>query len=163
MTPKIPSSLKWLIDKRARLDGEIQKTRASLSTAKRLLDELRELEESLAAIDRSLGMHEIQIEIENIPTIRSHYVRINLPRGELTRSIFLCLKLNEGAPIRMSQFVDFIAARYADIDATKETRAKLSRSVHNRLKTLYHEGKLQRHHPADSNEEGLWSLKIVED
>ena len=30
MVPKIPSSLKWLIDKRAQLDAEILKTETSL-------------------------------------------------------------------------------------------------------------------------------------
>lgn len=93
MTPKIPSSLKWLIDKRARLEGGIKKTRASLATAKQLIEELSKLEEDLAAIDRSLGLHDIQIQIEHIQPIRSHYVRIKLPRGELTKSILLCLRL----------------------------------------------------------------------
>lgn len=51
MAPKIPSSLKWLIDKCARLDAEIKKTRASLSSAKQLIEELSKLEDDLAAID----------------------------------------------------------------------------------------------------------------
>lgn len=158
MSSKIPSSLKWLIDKRARLDAEIRKTQDSLENAKQLLDELSKLKEDLAAIDRSLGMHEIKVQVENIRPIRSHYVRVNLPLGELTRSILLCLRLRDGAPARMGEIVSFIEARHGDLSASVGSRAVFHRSVHNRLKALFREGKLKRHHPPSSNTEGLWSL-----
>jgi hypothetical protein len=158
MTPKIPSSLKWLIDKRARLEGEIRKTRATLATAKQLIEELSKLEEDLAAIDRSLGLHEIQIQIEHIQPIRSHYVRIKLPRGELTKSILLCLRLREGVPASMTEIAAFIEARHGDLSASVGSRVALHRSVHTRLKTLFSEGKLERHHDPSSNREGIWSL-----
>ena len=115
MTPKIPSSLKWLIDKRARLDAEIQRTQKSLASAKQLRGDLSKLEEDLAAIDRSLGLHDIQVRVENIKPVRSHYVRVNLPRGELTRSILLCLRLRDGNPARMGEIVSFIEARQGDL------------------------------------------------
>ncbi len=158
MVPKIPSSLKWLIDKRARLDAEIKKTQASLTSAKQLIEELSKLEDDLAAIDRTLGLHEIKIEVEHIHPVRSHYVRVNLPRGELTRSILLCLRLREGAPARMGEIVSFIEARHGDLNALVGNRAVFHRSVHNRLKALFREGRLKRHHPPSSNKEGLWSL-----
>lgn len=158
MAPKIPSSLKWLIDKRARLDAEITKTRASLSYAKKLIEELSKLEDDLAAIDRSLGLHEIKVQVEHIQPIRSHYVRLNLPRGDLTKSILLCLRLREGAPARMGEIVSFIEARHGDLSASVGNRGVFHRSVHNRLKALFREGRLMRHHPPSSNTEGLWSL-----
>lgn len=131
MAPKIPSSLKWLIDKRARLDAEITKTRASLSYAKKLIEELSKLEDDLAAIDRSLGLHEIKVQLEHIQPVRSHYVRVDLPRGELTRSILLCLRLREGAPARMGEIVSFIEARHGDLGASVGNRAMFHRSIHN--------------------------------
>ena len=158
MVPKIPSSLKWLIDKRARLDAEIKKTRASLTSAKQLIDELSELENDLAAIDRSLGLHEMKVQVEHIQPIRSHYVRVNLPRGELTRSILLCLRLRDGVPARMGEIVSFVEARHGDLSALVGSRAVFHRSVHNRLKALFREGRLKRHHPPSSNTEGGWSL-----
>lgn len=158
MTPKIPSSLKWLIDKRARLQGEIQKTRASLATAKQLIEELSKLEADLAAIDHSLGLHEIRIQIEHIQPIRSHYVRIKLPRGELTKSILLCLRLRDGAPARMGEIASFIEARHGDLSASAGNRVAFHRSVHSRLKALFYEGKVKRHHEPSSNKEGIWSL-----
>ncbi|HMN13634.1 MAG TPA: hypothetical protein PKD55_15050 [Bellilinea sp.] len=159
MSQRIPSSLKWLIDKRARIDAEIKKTRASLKTAEALIKELSVLEVDLAAIDRSLGLHEIKIEVENIPPIRSNYVRIKLPHGELTRSILLCLRLKEGTPASMSTIAAFVEARHADLTAEKECRTALHRTIHYRLKNLCRSGVLQRHHPAETNGEGLWSLK----
>lgn len=158
MVPKIPSSLKWLIDKRARLDAEIKKTQASLETAKQLIDELSTLKEDLAAIDRALGLHEIRVDLENIKPVRSHYVRVNLPRGELTRSILLCLRLRDGVPVRMGEIVSFIEARHGDLSASVGSRGAFHRSVHTRLKSLFHEGKLKRHHDPSSNAEGLWSI-----
>src|SRR5574340_341251 len=137
MTPKIPSSLKWLIDKRARLAGEIRKTRSALATAKQLIEELSKLEDDLAAIDRSLGLHEIQIQVDYIQPVRSRYVRIKLPRGELTKSILLCLRLREGVPARMSEIGAFIEARHGDLSATVGSRATLHKALHTRLKTLF--------------------------
>lgn len=160
MTPKIPSSLKWLIDKRARLDAEIKKTEASISKVKNLVTELTKLKDSLAAIDHTLEMHEIKVDIDLIRPVRSHYVRVNLPYGSLTKSILMCIRLNqEEGPVSTSQIVSFITARHADLDVKPEKRVKLNQSVHNRLKILSREGVLKRHHDKKTNKEGLWTLE----
>lgn len=158
MSVRIPPSLSWLIDKRARLDGEIRRTRASLAKARHLIEELSTLEEDLAAIDRTLELHEIKVDVRDIAPINTQYVRVKLPHGSLTQSILLFLRLREGVPARMSEIVSFIEARYADIDALAESRGKLSRSVHYRLKSLARQGVLKRHHFAHENSEGIWSL-----
>lgn len=159
MTSRIPSSLHWLIDKRARLDAEIQKTERSLAKAKHLIDELSELKANLEAIDRTLSLHHIQVDVNLIKPVRSHYVRINLPYGELTRSILMCLRLYAGeGPVSTSQIVSFIAARHADLDAQQETRAQLSASVQKRINNLVRQGVIKRHHSPKTNTYGLWSL-----
>jgi|WetSurMetagenome_2_1015567.scaffolds.fasta_scaffold25035_4 hypothetical protein len=159
MSTRIPSSLKWLIDTRARLDAEIQKTESSLAKAKDLIAELSSLKEKLAAIDQTLGLHEVKVDISLIQPIQSKYVRINLPHGELTRSILLCLRLHkDDRPVKMSEIVTFIASRHADLSAKKEQRVVLNRSVHNRLKLMARDGVIRRHHPLKSRYEGLWSL-----
>ena len=159
MTPKIPSSLKWLIDKRARLDAEIKKTEKSLIKAQDLITELSTLKESMTAIDHALKLHEIQVQIELIRPVRSHYVRVKLPYGELTRSVLMCLRLRtDSGPVKMSEIVSFVEARNADLASEPESRVKLNRIVHNRLKQLCSEGMIQRHHSKQSSSEGLWSL-----
>lgn len=59
MTGRLPPSLTWLIDKRARLDGEIKKMQGSVAHAKQLIQELSTIEEDLQAIDRALQLHTI--------------------------------------------------------------------------------------------------------
>lgn len=158
MAPRIPPSLAWLIDKRARLDAELLKTRASISKAQSLIVELSALEESLAAVDKTLSLHDIKVDIENIAPIRSHYVRVKVPHGELTKSILLCLRLREGGAVRQSEIVSFVEARFSDLGAPAEKRSVLSRSIHYRLKGLFREGLLVRHHPPRTTDEGLWSI-----
>jgi len=159
MSTRIPSSLKWLIDKRARLEGEIKRTEASLSRAHVLIEELSKLKESLVAIDHTLSLHEIKIDVSLIQPIQSKYVKVNLPHGELTKSILLCLRLHKDVrPVGMIEIVRFIEARYADLSAQPGPRLKLNESVHNRLKALASQGLIQRHHPLTTNTQGVWSL-----
>ncbi len=159
MAPRIPPSLKWLIDKRARLDGEIKKTRESLKNAQFLIDELKQLECDLAAIDRALGLHEIPVQLEDIMPIKSQYVRLNLPHGELTKSILLCLRLRGGGPVTTTEFASFIIARHADLEIADEmSKAELNKSVRYRLKNLCRQGLIERNHPLKGASEGVWSL-----
>lgn len=107
MSTKIPSSLKWLIDKRARLDAEIEKTQSSNEKAKKLTKELASLKKSLLAIDKALEMHEISVDVNLIKSIKSHYKRIDLPHGELTRCILTCLRKYQGVqPVEKAEIVD---------------------------------------------------------
>lgn len=158
MSSRIPSSLKWLIDKRARLDAEIKKTQASLAKTRRLIKELSDLKETLEAIDLALGMHEIKVDIECIQPLRSHYAKINLPYGELTRSILARLRSSGGTPVKTTSIIAFVEERYVALNIPPENRAKLARSVHYRLKDLARGGVLLRHHDPYSNTEGLWSI-----
>lgn len=158
MTPRIPSSLKWLIDKRARLDAEIAKTQASLAKTRRLIKELSYLKESLDAIERALEMHDIQVDVENIQPIRSHYNKISLPHGELTRTVLALLRLSGNIPVKTTEIVAFVEKRYIALNIPPENRFKLARSVHYRLKDLVRHGVILRHHDPHTNVEGCWSI-----
>lgn len=160
MTTRIPSSLKWLIDKRARLDAEVQKTRASLAKAKKLIKELSEIEKDLKGIDQVLELHKISVDTSLISPVKSHYNRVNLPHGELTRSILMCLRQSEdNQPVSKQEIVQFIKSRHPELIDELEVRAWLLTSVRYRLKCLYREGVIQRHHaPQSKGKEGLWSL-----
>lgn len=160
MSTRIPSSLKWLIDKRARLDAEMQKTRASLAKAKKLIKELSEIEKDLKAIDKALELHEVRVDTSLISPVNSHYNRVNLPQGELTRSILMCLRQHESnQPVSKTEIVQFIRSRHPDLIDESEVRSWLLKSVSYRLKSLYRDGVLQRHHSVKpTGAEGLWSL-----
>lgn len=160
MTTRIPPSLKWLIDKRARLNGEILKTQKSLEKAHELINELKSLNETLAAIDKTLELHDIKIDISNIPPIRSSYVRLKLPHGSLTRSILTCLRLctTPLQPLDKSQIVDFIIARHTELNEPETSRAEVAISVKYALKRLLKSGVVKRHHEPDYLKNGLWSV-----
>jgi hypothetical protein len=160
MSTRIPSSLKWLIDKRARLDGEIQKTRAALAKTKKLVKELSEIEKSLSAIDVALALHEIRVDTSLISPVRTQYNRINLPHGELTRLILMRLRQYKNSqPISKTEIVEFIKAKHPELFSQNETLVWLKRSVSYRLKGLYRDGILKRYHdPYPDGTEGLWSL-----
>ena len=158
MANRIPPSLKWLIDKRARLSAEIKKTQASIKVAREMIRELKGIEQDLAAIDRAFTLHDIPVDIELIQPIRSHYFRIKVPHGELTRAILLCLKLADGAPVRASQIAEFVASRFATLDSAPMNSVDLRRSVKYRLQNLQRDGAVMRHHPLKSCKDGLWSV-----
>lgn len=156
--PRLPPSLKWLIDRRGRVDGEIKKIKASLAICQTLSEALVPLEELLRSVDRTLALHEIKIDPDLIPSIRSQSVRINLPRGELGRAILLCLRLNENSIVKSSDIAAFLIARYADLEAKPEVVSKLRKSIKNRLQALCREGVVKRLHNPVSSGDGLWEL-----
>lgn len=159
MTNRIPPSLNWLIDKRARIAGEIEKTSRSLKKAQALIEDLQVLEAKLKAIDMTLDLHHIKIDVCLISPIKSKELRLNIPHGELTKSILLCIKLyGENGPVSKSTIVDFVIARHFDSNSSKISSSQIGLSVQRRLKSLYHQGYLLRHHSENTNHFGLWSL-----
>ena len=110
--PRLPSSLKWLIDRRARVAGEIEKIESLLAECQRLTDEILHMKELLASIDQTLALHEVSVDVSLIPAIKSHDFRLKLPHGELTRGILLCLKLGNGTPMNTEAITVFLFSRY---------------------------------------------------
>jgi hypothetical protein len=168
--PRLPPSLKWLIVQRGRVDGEIQKIKEqilekqdALNSYQKKIEELSaqlsikkaSLQETLAAIDKTLSLHEIQIDPENIPAIRGHERMRDLPHGELTRSIYRCLVAANGKPVSSKEIVEFIGKRRLELGLPS---AYAGRQVKNRLLTLFRKGKLVRHHQQKTTDYGWWSL-----
>lgn len=159
MANRIPPSLKWLIDKRARIAGEIAKTKRSLKTIQVLIKDLEDLEFKLQSIDATLELHDIKVDVDLIGNIETKHLRLNIPHGELTRSILTCIRIyGENGPVSKVRIVDFIIARHFDGNAEEITHAQIAKSVQIRLKCLHRAGRLNRHHSAITSEFGLWSL-----
>jgi hypothetical protein len=159
MTNRIPPSLNWLIDKRARISGEIEKTRRSLKQAQSLIVELEELETKLKAIDSTLQLHDIQIDISLIKPIATNYYRLKIPHGELTKSILTCIKLyGELSPVSKSTIVDFVITRHFDFDAEEIEMSRIRDSIHNRLKNLCRDGVIDRYDLPGSTNRVLWNI-----
>ena len=154
---KIPSSLKWLIDKRGRVAGEIKKIEAALAKCQSLATDLEKLKNLLDSVDQTLTLHEIRVDPDNIPTIRSKDVRINLPHGELTRSVLLCLKLNKPHPVSTVRIASFIADRHASLQEEQTDFSRLQDSIRYCLRALKRKGIVTPHH-IKKGSVGFWSI-----
>lgn len=167
---RLPPSLKWLLTRRGRVAAEIQRIenyfdrhRRIFERFKELDDELSELKRTLISIDKTLSLHEVQIDTSLIPLIRSKKHRINLPHGELTRLIYQRISQGNGQPVCTNEIVDFITQRYpileeSNAEEKRVPEAKTHRRVQARLKNLCKIGKLTRHHSPTSAQHGQWSL-----
>lgn len=156
--PRLPSSLKWLIDRRARVAGEIEKIEAALAKCQRLSDEVGPLKQLLAAVDQTLQLHDVAVDVTLIPVIKSKDFRIELPYGELTRAILMCLKINVGFPVSTDEITAFLATRYVSLEGETCTLSDLRLSVRYRLKNLRRQGLVELYHKRAGKQAGLWLL-----
>ena len=156
--PRLPSSLKWLIDRRARVAGEIEKIEGLLAKCKRLADEIIPLKELLSSIDHTLALHEVSVDVSLIPSIKSQDLRLALPHGELTRGILLSLKLAEGRPMTTDAVTAFMVARYTDLNAAPSSATELRMSVRYRLKNLCAQGLVKRAREGNRTRNAAWIL-----
>jgi hypothetical protein len=138
--------------------GEIKKIERLLERCRGLTDEMNQLKGLLASLDETLGLHDIIIDPDNIKPIRSHEVRINLPHGELVRSVLTCLRVNAGSLTSTDDVAAFVAARHADLNAEPMDLIKLRTSVRYCLKDQCKAGLIQRHHRGNAFEKGWWSI-----
>lgn len=96
MQIKIPSSLKWLVNKRARTANELELHRRHLDVINAEILDLEPLIQSmqadLDAIDRTISMHEIQLNPEKIPNIRSKPRHTSFANKDITKLMFSYLR-----------------------------------------------------------------------
>lgn len=170
---RLPPSLAWLISRRGRVAGEIQRIekyferhRRVFGKFKELNDELVQLRETMASIDQTLSLHEVQIDPSNIPVIYSKKQRIQLPYGELTRLVYLRIRMGNSDPVSTREIIDFVIQRHPfleenDAEEGVKREDRVARRIHARLKTLCKVGKIERHHSKTSTQQGWWTLSNV--
>lgn len=178
-----PSSLKWLIDKRARLLGEINKLTTSLperliraredveqaelklAQAKELLayeETVRNqiiptLQKDLNAIDTVMKLHAIKINPEIIQPIYPQNSKRVLPYGRITKCVFDCLKRAEDNPLSTLDIAMFVASRNG-LEMSGEKFQKFREVVRHRLKNMCNEGKIERANPMGGSIKVKWIL-----
>lgn len=180
---RTPPSLKWLIDKRARLLGEINKLENShnknLEDAKKRVIEaemslehakqefahqestvpriIEILHSDLKAVDNTLGLHEIQINPDIIPPIRTQDAERHSSHGGMTRAIFERLKLAGGQSITTLELTDYVAVALG-VELADENYQEFRKKISWRLKNLCTEGKIRRLHQVKGCIVGRWIL-----
>lgn len=179
---KTPSSLKWLINKRARILGHIKKIESNpedlLKAQHRLKEAIKEvnyakndlafkkmvtpliiddLKNGLEVIDRALQMHEIQIPPSLIPSLRPHEGMM-LKYGVITKQIIKCLKYAGVGGLKTSQIVLYIKVE-EDLELTHSEHLYFHRAVRKRLQALCVRNVVERLHCHSTTSEGSWRLK----
>ncbi|MNK11155.1 hypothetical protein D3C87_291910 [compost metagenome] len=162
---KLPSSLKWLLEKRGRIDGSIQKIERYLAEHQRVFEKYQELstelsflKETLASVDTALRLHKLEINPQDIPPISGKNYLTDMPRGELTFLILERIRMSSGQPVSSSEIIDFIITSRQVAGIPAIPRASLSPMVRRRLNGLFHKGELVRHHPQRTQSCGCWTL-----
>ena len=170
-TYRIPPSLSWLIRNRRVIAGRIKiatKERAILEhrieKAKKLIQQydllsqqISVLESDLAAIDRSMSLHEITIDLSQIKELRPHQKGSLFKRGMVTQSILKALSINPKtwfSTTEVAELVNSIVNTIADEEFTI-----LRHVVRNRLYGLSFQGKIDRVNTKQVNKESFWRQK----
>jgi len=171
MTWRTPSALKWLITKRSRFSGALLKLddeRARLCDKIASLDcRAAALHKQLAALDETIGLHEIPVDPEDIRPVRPHARARLLPHGQMSRIIFAELRL-AGDWLSTTEVVARILQHLPERE--RFPLVPIRHCVRKRLRTLARKGLLDRHTDGISaagvtngNSEAYWRLTRTHD
>ena len=150
---RTPSSMAWLIGKRARLKGQLDRLKR---VQQALPDQITALEKELAALDAVIPLHEVKVDPKVIKGCAPKGPNL-AASGELTRFLLRVLREAEGKPLYTAE----IAMRFArehDIRFDQIPSAELMDRVGKRLRVLVQKGLVRRHHKLRTRDPGLWSL-----
>lgn len=182
--PTTPSSLKWLINRRTRIAGEIEKTKKyeserllqaeqviakAQAAVKTLEDEsataslLHEkhvlaMMQALAATDLLLREHEIPIDPNELPSVYAHATSRIAGRSKITRGIFEALSRSEKPSLTTTEVAVYVATKLEKMDLNEETFPDFKYQIRKPLGHLVWEGRLDRLHLPRTSVEGRWKL-----
>ncbi|MDP3742932.1 MAG: hypothetical protein Q8Q76_01150 [Methylotenera sp.] len=163
MTVKIPSSLKWLVNRHARLLTEIKRSEKQLVIRDELHQQLlwdnrraeevstvnlqcrkahlNQLKADLKIIDSTLLIHDIPINPEFITPINTQSSVRMFKFGEITRLIFRCLKYANTEYRSTSEITAFVVT-HLERNISAEDHTFIRDAVGKRLRKLRAEGKV---------------------
>ncbi len=175
-----PPSLKWLINKKARLLGEINSieklipywhafSHPRFEALERRADSLRKdyiknlasekklpkLKTQLEAIEIALSLHDIQINTELISPIKTHKQKAFGRYGSMTRGIYEYLKENKTGSTK--EIAEFIFVKN-ELEIKSINFFEMKRAVGSRLRAMTRHGKIERLHTLKGLQEGIWKL-----
>ena len=158
MSNRIPPSLKWLLNKRARLLGEILKAEKELKEIVELKEKnLSVLRDDLTTIDNTIRLHDIPVEPTLIRPIRGQTTGRMFAHGDLTNAILACVTQAHPYPISTND-IAIVVAEDLDISPQSEDFAVLRSSIRYRLKNMCVDRWVTRVHGARTNQIGRWHL-----
>lgn len=162
MRTQIPSSLKWLAEKRARAASDLKKAqvayRESEIQSKAISIQIAQLKEDVKALDRALRMHEVIVEGSEIPDIAGRKRVLMFPHGVVTRLIITYLKKPNEKWSGTNEIVSFVAA-HAPNAITKSEYPEFRLAIRWRLKGMVRQGRIERNPTRRLNGQTHWRLR----
>ena len=179
---KIPSALKWMLTRRARLMGERERLAAQLpqlvsaigketAQAERRLDSckrrlamaelhgpgrLQALNAEIATMDAAIAIYGIDIDPDRLSPIRSQYRGRSMDYGQMTRLILRALKECDGAELTTTEIALILSVESGVALADNEFQGFRLR-VRSRMRKLAAVGAIRRIHVARTSLEGRWA------
>jgi hypothetical protein len=166
---KTPSALKWMIDQRARLLGEIKKIDkrydARESELQKEIDELHAqmevrqkklariqrarcghmelLQRDLASIDSAMGQHKVLVDTDLISSIQTQDSAWYLPPGAMTRYILRALREANGDVLTTNEVALFVVEE-GKLTVHPDDFRSLKIAIRRRMRALHSAGFLRR-------------------
>lgn len=183
---KIPSALKWMLTRRARLQGERDRLAARLpdlvatigketAQAERRLKacqrrlaiaeehgpgRLKALDADIAAIDAAIAMYGVDIDPSRLSPIRGQYNGWALDYGQMTRLILRALKECDGAELTTTEIALILSVESGIVLTDNEFQGFRLR-VRRRMRRLVAIGAIRRIHVGKTTLEGRWAAATV--
>lgn len=153
---RTPSSMAWLIKKRASLQGRIEH---KLETREKLQSDIRELRKQLKAIDEVIRQHEVAVDPDAVHGRKPRRKSL-VPYGQLGRFLLEKLREADGKPCGTTDLaVAFMQS--SGLAVTLLDLKDVRRRVANRLRDFAQDGVVRPAHTPDERgvvKEGYWTL-----
>ncbi|WP_251358632.1 hypothetical protein [Kangiella sp. TOML190] len=142
MSNRIPASLNWLIKKRSSIEGKIIRLRQERDIYTEPFDRrILKLQEDLNALDKTIRLHEIQINPKVIPTTQDQPVKKAIKNRTIKQLILRYFEKNDNKALSTKDVLDHISSNYAISDDI--TYPKFYKSIRNSLYAMCTQGVLE--------------------
>lgn len=179
---KIPSALKWLLDRRARLLGELQKVNKRFDVREALLQNeqgtlekrlelvknrlarvqnLRvhvpaQLQSKLKAIDEAILQHNAMVDVDLVTPRTSQDSAWYLPHGAMSRYILRALREAKGQVLTTDEIAIFVATE-GGLQLIPDQYSPFKIAVRRRMRGMLIAGLLQRVSIGKNSIESRWA------
>lgn len=153
---RTPSSLNWLIQQYARVQGDIKEAQKRIASEQSAIDALKAEAE---ALERVIGRHDVKVDVDTIRPIVSREKTFTLPHGTVTRLVLTRLRQGGASFTTTSEVLSYLVNE-TGLELPLNDFSKLKDAVRDVLKKNAQKGLIERGHDASKLiEEGLWRIK----
>ena len=154
---KLSPTHKWLVEKRARVQGALEhRTRALQLTVARAEPKLEKLRKDVEALDIALQIYDSKFTGESLPPVHAWQGKYG-KRGALKAFMSDVLRQRSKTPIQTDELVMLIIDRFGlTFDGAITRRSWVTNTVLRELKRLVHAGLVEPLHTGQSGAVGQW-------